>query len=264
MENLSIGLEQLQAARYEYLSRHTCDWSENPRPFSTIALMQKGGGSFITANETIEVGFGQAFFIPAGSKYISYWHGAEEIVYLAIHFHFDNQTSEFAPQRFCLQRIDKLSPEMFLIPFEEIRKYALTGGFERLKTYSAFYGLYAGVLPLLGCADLQNDALSSIKSAIDYIEQNSEKDFTVKSLAQRCHLSESRFYALFNRALGCPPISYRNSVRIRRAMTLLGEKYTIEEVAAKVGFSSAVHFRQVFNTIMGKLPSEYRKNLLFK
>jgi Transcriptional regulator containing an amidase domain and an AraC-type DNA-binding HTH domain len=264
MEPFSIELEQLQAARYEYSSKHTCDWSTNPRPFSTIALMQKGSGRFITENETFEVDCNQAFFIPAGSKYRSDWYGAKEIVYFAIHFHFDNRTSEFAPQRFRLQRIDALSPEPFLHPFELVRKFASGNCFERLKACGAFYELYADVLPLLERVRFQEDVLNSIKISVDYIESNSEKEFTVKDLAQLCHLSESRFFTLFHRALGCPPIAYRNSVRIRKAMTLLGGTSTIDEVAIQVGFSSAIHFRQVFKDIMGKLPSDYRKNLLFK
>ncbi len=44
---------------------------------------------------------------------------------------------------------------------------------------------------------------------------------------------------------------------------MLGDRYTIEEIATKVGFSSPIYFRRIFKEIMGKLPSEYRKNLRF-
>ncbi|HQD38989.1 MAG: AraC family transcriptional regulator [Firmicutes bacterium] len=263
MKVSSLGLNQLQAAKYEYVSRHVCDWRANPRPFSTIALMQKGSGRFAAAGEEIKVDCGQAFFIPAGSKYISYWQGEKDIVYFAIHFHFDNWSSEFAPQRFCLQRIAGLNREMFLRGFENVRKFASKSSFEQLKAWSAFYNLYSDVLPLLKGADFQLDALKSVKAAVDYIESNSEKEMAVRDLAQMCHLSESRFYALFKRALGCSPIAYRNSVRIRKAMTLLAGNSTIDEIAFMVGFSSAVHFRKVFKDIMGKLPSEFRKNIQF-
>ena len=52
MEDLSLGLSQLQAAKFEYLSDHVCDWRTKPRPFSTIAIMQKGSGHFITTLHT--------------------------------------------------------------------------------------------------------------------------------------------------------------------------------------------------------------------
>jgi AraC-like DNA-binding protein len=263
MEDLSLGLTQLQAAKFEYLSEHVCDWSTNPRPFSTIAVMQKGCGRFVASGETVEVTCGQVFFIPAGSRYTSYWHGTEEIIYFAIHFHFDNWYSKFSPQRFCIQKIETLSSDVFFHHFENIRKYVSCDGYERLKAYGSFYHLYAEVLPLLDCAKLKNTALERIRNAVDYIEHNSEKEFTVKYLAQMCHLSESRFYALFCRALGCSPIAYRNIVRIRKALIMLGKQYTIEEIATKVGFSSAIYFRRVFKEIMGRLPSEYRKNLNF-
>lgn len=263
MENLSLGLNQLQAAKYEHLSDHVCDWSTNPRPFSTIAVMQNGEGRFVTDNETVEVSCGQVFFIPVGSKYISYWHGADEIMYYAIHFHFENGYSDFSPQKFRLQNIDKMGAETFLKYFQNVHRNIIGNGFDFLKAYGEFYILYADLLPLLECAKLQNSASQSIKNAVDFIEKNSEKEFTVKYLSDMCHLSESRFYALFQRTLGCPPIAYRNSVRIRKALTMLGGEYTIDEIATQTGFSSAVYFRRVFKEIMGKLPSAYRKNLQF-
>ena len=66
--------------------------------------------------------------------------------------------------------------------------------------------MYSDVLPLLKGADFQLDALKSVKAAVDYIESNSEKEMAVRIFAQMCHLSESRFYALFKRALGCSPL----------------------------------------------------------
>jgi len=264
MEDLSLGLTQLQAAKFEYLSDHVCNWRTKPRPFSTIAIMQKGNGRFITTSgETVEIGCNEIFFIPAGSRYISYWYGSEGVLYFAIHFHFDNWYSKFSPQRFSIQKIETLSSVAFLYHFENILKYISCEGYEKLKAYGSFYHLYADILPLLDCAKFKNTAFERIKDAVEYIEQNSEKEFTVNYLAKICHLSESRFYTLFCRALGCSPIAYRNIVRIQKALTMLGGQYTIEEIASEVGFSSAIHFRQIFKKIMGRLPSEYRKNLRF-
>lgn len=263
MDFSSPVLNQLQAAKYQYMSEHVCDWSVNPRPFSTIAVMKKGGGRFETARGTMEVRSGQAFFIPADSKYISYWHGEDEILYFAIHFNFSDRHAEYSPQRYLLQTIDGLSTDLFLSRLESIREYASASGAGRMKAYGAFLDLYADVIPLLTPDRAQNTALQSVKNVIDYIERNSDQEFTVGHLAQMCHLSESRLYTLFHQATGRSPIGYRNSVRIRRAMTLLGEPYTIDEISAKVGFSSSAYFRRVFKKIMGKLPSEYRENLRF-
>ena len=209
MEDLSLGLNQLQAAKYEYHCNHVCDWSENPRPFSTIAVMLKGMGRFVTDDKEVEVQSGDVLFIPAGSKYISYWEGDQGILYYAIHFHMDNRHSEFSPQGFCLQRLTPLKTDMLLPRLETLCKCLLAGGVAKLKAYGIFYDLYADVLPLLHCEKLKHYAFSNIKSAVEYIEQNSEKEFTVRDLAQMCLISESRFYALFQRTMGCSPIAYR-------------------------------------------------------
>lgn len=133
----------------------------------------------------------------------------------------------------------------------------------RLKACGYFYSLYSDILPLLQSNDLHIDTLSNIKPAVDYIEKHSNKDISVKSLAQMCALSESRFFVLFKKIMGCSPIAFRNNIRIRKAVNMLDSEHTIEEIAANVGFSSAIYFRRIFKEIMGKLPSEYRKNLKF-
>jgi len=263
MEDLFVELNQLQAAKYEYQSKHVCNWNENPRPFSTIAIMRKGDGRFLTEVAEIDVKCGDIFFIPAGSRYISYWNGDDGVLYYAIHFHMENRYSEFSPQKFCLQKITPLKTETLISRFETLCKYILTGGVAKLKAYSVFYDLYADVLPLLQREQIFNPSFDNIKNAVEYIEHNSDKEFTVNYLAQMCLLSESRFYALFRKAMGCSPIAYRNNIRIRKAVNLLGEEYNIEEIATKVGFSSAIDFRRIFKKIMGKLPTEYRKNLKF-
>lgn len=259
----SLELNQLQAAKYEYFLDHICNWSVHPRPFSTIAIMQKGSGHFKLSNNDVKVNCGDAFFIPAGSKYISYWRSNSEVIYYAIHFHINNRFSDFSPQRFCLQKINTLSSDSFLPRFEKLCKYILADGFAKLKAYSLFYDMYADILPLLQYDNTQAFALNDVKTAVDYIEKHSHKEFKVGHLAKMCNISESRFYVLFQRTIGCSPIAYRNNVRIRKAATMLGDRYTIEEIATKVGFSSPIYFRRIFKEIMGKLPSEYRKNLRF-
>lgn len=133
----------------------------------------------------------------------------------------------------------------------------------KLKAYSLFYDLYSKILPFLKYEKVQNISISRIKPAVEYIERNSDREFSISDLAQICLLSESRLYALFKKTMRCSPITYRNSIRIQKAVNLLENDYTIEEIATKLGFSSAVYFRRVFKEIMGKLPSEYRRNLKF-
>jgi AraC-like DNA-binding protein len=175
----------------------------------------------------------------------------------------ENRYSEFSPQGFCLQKIMPLKSNLLLPRFETLCKCILADGVARLKAYSIFYDLYADILPLLHREQIQFPAFDNIKNALEYIEQNSQKEFTVAYLAQMCLLSESRFYALFQKAIGCSPIAYRNNIRISKAINLLGGDFSIEEIAAKVGFCSAIFFRRIFKQIMGKLPSQYRKSLKF-
>ena len=51
-----------------------------------LALMVKGRAEIVTAEETLHIQAGQAFYFPKGLKYHSYWYGDPEIEFLSFGF----------------------------------------------------------------------------------------------------------------------------------------------------------------------------------
>ena len=70
-----------------------------------------------------------------------------------------------------------------------------------------------------------------IYKGILYLENHYLEDITVEQLADMCHTSEGNFRRLFKKYKNMPPISYRNYLRMKKALMLLNSKeYSIVEV----------------------------------
>ena len=100
-----------------------------------------------------------------------------------------------------------------------------------------------------------------IQNAIDYIERHFDSEISVKTLAELCNFSESRFHHVFKELTGETPIAYKHRIAVEHAVLYLGSErgYSVEEVSDKCGFSSSIYFRRVFKKITGKSPRELKK-----
>ncbi len=99
-----------------------------------------------------------------------------------------------------------------------------------------------------------------IQKALDYMQTHST--YTIPELANLCNLSESHFYAIFQKATGMTPIKMKQKLQaIKAEMLLKTTELTIEEIAEKTGFSSTTHFRNVFRSRFDVSPSIIRKQM---
>lgn len=103
-----------------------------------------------------------------------------------------------------------------------------------------------------------------IGSVIQHIKQNlTDKNISVQSLANIAHMSTSHFYKQFRNTLGCSPIDFINSERIKFAKKLIAQKKqeSISNIAYKSGFNSVSYFNRQFKKNEQTSPSQYRKAL---
>lgn len=79
-------------------------------------------------------------------------------------------------------------------------------------------------------------------------------------LAQLCGISRGHLARSFKAATGWQIHKYIADERLRAARDLLGDdRLTCEEVARRLGFSSAAYFSTVFRRATGRTPTEYRR-----
>ena len=100
---------------------------------------------------------------------------------------------------------------------------------------------------------------SGIQDALDHIAKYYRSSITVSELSKISKMSESNFYAVFRRRMGCSPIAYLNYYRLSLAADLLTETDTaIGEAGYSVGISDPLYFSKLFKRVYKSSPKEYR------
>lgn len=104
------------------------------------------------------------------------------------------------------------------------------------------------------------DLIDEIESAIHYFNENYNKDISVSDYAEKLHMSTCWFIRSFRRLTNKTPMKYVLELRLANAMTLLeNTSYSVNRIAALVGYDNALYFSRLFKKHTGISPTEYRK-----
>ncbi len=100
-----------------------------------------------------------------------------------------------------------------------------------------------------------------IQVSVNYINNNFERDISLRDIARYVFLSPSYFIRVFKEETGMSPINYLLKVRVERAKELLAETdHKVSDIALSVGFSNQQRFNEIFKKHVGMTPLQYRKN----
>ena len=102
---------------------------------------------------------------------------------------------------------------------------------------------------------------SRLKLVMDYIHDNLARPITLWELADIAGVSVRHFERAFRQATGTPPHAYVLQARLASArQLLLGQPgLSIQEIAARTGFSSSSHLASAFRRQTGLSPSTFRR-----
>lgn len=104
---------------------------------------------------------------------------------------------------------------------------------------------------------------NTLKNAVDFIDENLEKNLSVQDIAKSINVSVSVLYKYFRSYYNCTPKDYISKRRVDESVKLLNNTDTsIESISRKMGFSSASYYIKSFKRIKGVTPLEYRKSAL--
>lgn len=108
-------------------------------------------------------------------------------------------------------------------------------------------------------ASVLTEEASVVARARAIIDQHLADPLPVAALATHCHVSESTLLRAFARELGVSPGHYARERRLEGALLLLkSERYSVGEVAARVGYASLAAFTGAFHRRFGAPPSSMR------
>ena len=244
----NIYVSELGTSKHVFNKYHFCRGNSNKRK-TRLGLIVKGSGAYIYLGKKLKVFEGDVVFIPEDIYCYSEWHGEPEIkvVYLSCFMHYES--FKYEPQKLDLDE----SAKSDILQISE-----LLSNEDVFEAYSRFYRLLKMAFVSLKESDITFD--KTLQTAVEYITDNFDKDFSVSELSKKCCVSESTLYHLFQRELGQTPVRFLNSIRINIAIeNIENSSYSISTIARLAGFNSENHFRKVFVEFTGTTPLKYRR-----
>lgn len=99
-----------------------------------------------------------------------------------------------------------------------------------------------------------------IYKALNYINENYNRDINLKAVSDYVHLSKNYFVNIFKKEVGESFVEYLTRIRVERAKVLLkNPELRISEVGGMVGIEDQKYFSKVFKKITGMTPTQYKE-----
>lgn len=101
-----------------------------------------------------------------------------------------------------------------------------------------------------------------LKPAFRHMAQNKSEKYSLREMAELCHVSPSYFSRLFVRETGEKYSIYMLRRKVTWAKELLeASEKSVSEIGADVGFFDSAHFIKIFKKYEGITPARYRSSL---
>ncbi|MBP3332603.1 MAG: AraC family transcriptional regulator [Clostridia bacterium] len=213
-----------------------------------IGRMIKGRGLLVSEDKRLEVFEGDAFYIPNGCKYHSYWTGENGVSFYSLGFAYFPRSTQNSYQ---LQKLnfDEGSEEIFKKIADDCRV--------SLGNVGLLYSLLDNLEKSMSLDPIDRRS-SMTERAIQYMYQNPLA--RMSEVAQACQMSESTLYSVFKKVLGKTPNEIHRKIQCEKAAELLKTtNLTIEEISRRLEFSSSSYFRKVLFSVYGKTPRQIRR-----
>lgn len=105
--------------------------------------------------------------------------------------------------------------------------------------------------------------LERLKPAILFMDRYLLNNPTLAEIAETVHMAPNYFHRIFTAAFHITPFGYMLKKRLNVGRQLLwSTKLTLDQIAARTGFSSAFHFSKLFKKHSGVTPKEFRQRTL--
>jgi AraC-like DNA-binding protein len=108
-------------------------------------------------------------------------------------------------------------------------------------------------------ASLVQDESDVARRALAWMDERLFDPFSLEELAHHCHTSESTLLRSFRRETGATPAAYLRERRLQEAHLLLQSgRWSVGEIAQRVGYTNLAAFTVAFGRRFGVPPSEAR------
>lgn len=222
---------------------------KNGSPKHFLAYMLRGKCRITSAEGEIRAEEGEAFYIPKGLVYRSYWQDSKDVTFLSLGFPYLSCTEQKSYPLQVLPLDDALKSLFFAVPIGTRTQAAGIG---------ALYTLLAGLLPLMR----ESEPCRS-RRIVALCEQLLFENTALRpaELARAAGVCESALYAAFDKVGEETPHEMRARILFEKAKELLlTTDLPIEHIADRLGFCSCTYFRKKFKEHFLLSPREMRKS----
>ena len=119
------------------------------------------------------------------------------------------------------------------------------------------------ILPMPPCVDIHKaNHYDTVRQVVRVIHENyANPDLDLMFVAREIPLPRAHLSRILNREVGVSFRQLLKTTRIEEAKRMLASrKYSVKEVAARVGFSDSHYFSRSFKELTGQTASEFRSN----
>jgi AraC-like DNA-binding protein len=244
-----------------------------------LGLIMRGQGVYVIGERVHRFETGQVYIVNTLEPHMNYPEGEDADIFV-VHFHsmiLDEGWIARTRREARLPFVSDVALESPVLPLEsqlntDVR--TLLNAI-RLEAAGAFPmwdvvvgGLLIQAVGLLARAAPQSEvnqlaerrrrALRRIASSLKLIELRYAEGLALEVIAEASNLSLAHCCALFQEAVKMSPIAYRNSRRLTEAQRFLQTGgTTVQEIAYRVGFSSAQEFNRLFKRAFGQTPTQF-------
>jgi two-component system response regulator YesN len=106
---------------------------------------------------------------------------------------------------------------------------------------------------------LRPSEIKAINGAIAYVKDHYKDDVTAEDLASLFDISTKKLYKGIKAKVGMTLRDYHTNARMEKAKELLeDQELPVKFISMSVGYKSQSYFTQVFKSMTGATPLEYR------
>lgn len=231
-----------------------------------LIVVRGGSGVLTTAEKTIPLQRGCVVFGLPGETYDITQHPRKRLLYSIVRFEVSTTTGKKVrlPPAFR----PRLCSEVRSFPLLEDLMLRLTNSVPHAPCWATGFSaaLFRFILWLIredhhtgDNLQTPNILMESLRPAIRYRAPAHEREPGTPELARMCGMSTSTFVRRMRACYGLSPKQFLIHRRIERAKELLLESpYTVEAIAAELGYKEPGHFTSQFKEWVGVSPSAFR------
>lgn len=266
-------LQTLHVTDIGYYPHAIYHYRNRPTPIDQYVLIYcvKGSGKYYVGGKHFEVKENQYFILPANKPHAYASNNEDPWTIYWIHFrgtlapYYGEDAIE--PSDVSASVNSRIADRNNI--FEDIF-LTLSDGYtiDNLRYTTSLLHFYLGSLRYLPiyrkCHKVKEENTDNhcivVNAALKYMEENMERQITLKDLATYTGYSVSHFSSIFNSSTGHSPLNYFNMLKVKKACELLDTtNMKITQISGKVGIDDPLYFSRIFKKIVGISPKQYRE-----